>query len=121
MTFKPRPVYTAEATAKHIEGTVSVKIHVAANGAVRVIAVTSGLGYGLDQAAMQAVQGNALQAGRRCAGQSHRLGRCGEHQLPAGFLMPGTRRKAVTGRAVEQAVSRSGLAKVCRRLVLRLA
>ena len=61
VTFKPRPVYTAEATAKHIEGTVSVKIHVAANGAVRVIAVTSGLGYGLDQAAMQAVQGTRFK------------------------------------------------------------
>ena len=57
VTYKPRPVYTAEATAKHIEGNVSVKIHVAANGAVRVIAVASGLGYGLDQAAVQAAQG----------------------------------------------------------------
>ncbi len=61
VTYKPRPVYTAEATAKHVEGTVSVKIHVAANGAVRVIAVTSGLGYGLDQAAMAAVQGTRFK------------------------------------------------------------
>ena len=57
MTYKPKPIYTAEATAKHVEGSVSVRIHVAASGAVRVIAVTSGLGYGLDQAAMNAAQG----------------------------------------------------------------
>ena len=51
---KPKPVYTAEATAKHIEGDVSVKIHVAASGAVTVVGVTSGLGYGLDEAATRA-------------------------------------------------------------------
>ena len=38
-----------------------MKIHVAASGAVRVIAVTSGLGYGLDQAAMTAVQGTRFK------------------------------------------------------------
>ena len=61
VTYKPRPVYTAEATAKHIEGNVQVKIHVAANGAVTVIGVTSGLGYGLDQAAENAVRGTRFK------------------------------------------------------------
>ena len=61
VTYKPRPVYTAEATAKHIEGNVSVKIHVAATGAVSVIGVTNGLGYGLDEAAVRAVQGTRFK------------------------------------------------------------
>ena len=54
MISKPKPVYTAEATAKHIEGDVSVKIHVSASGTVTVVGVTSGLGYGLDEAATRA-------------------------------------------------------------------
>ncbi len=61
VTFKPRPVYTTEATAKHIEGSVSVRIHVAASGAVSVVGVTSGLGYGLDEAAVRAVQGTRFK------------------------------------------------------------
>ena len=59
--YKPRPVYTAEATAAHIEGNVSVKIHVSASGAVSVIGVTSGLGHGLDEAAVRAVQGTRFK------------------------------------------------------------
>ena len=55
--FKPKPTYTAEATAKHIEGTVSVKIKVSAAGAVTVVGVSNGLGYGLDEAALRAAQG----------------------------------------------------------------
>ncbi len=54
---KPRPAYTSEATAKHIEGTVSVKIKVSASGAVTVVGVSSGLGYGLDESALRAAQG----------------------------------------------------------------
>lgn len=55
--FKPKPAYTAEATAKHIEGTVSVKIRVSASGTVTVVGVTSGLGSGLDESALRAAQG----------------------------------------------------------------
>ena len=54
--FKPRPVYTAEATQLHLEGTVSVKIRVSASGAVSVVGVTDGLGHGLDESAIHAVQ-----------------------------------------------------------------
>ncbi len=61
VVYKPRPVYTAEATAKRIEGTVSVKIHVASSGAVTVLGVTGGLGYGLDQSAMNAAQGTRFK------------------------------------------------------------
>jgi protein TonB len=59
--YKPRPVYTPAATAAKVEGVVSVKIHVAANGAVTVLGVTSGLGYGLDQSAIRAVQGTRFR------------------------------------------------------------
>ena len=57
VTYKPSPVYTEEARSAHIEGAVRVHIHVAANGAVTVIGVTSGLGHGLDQSAVQVCQG----------------------------------------------------------------
>jgi periplasmic protein TonB len=59
--FKPRPEYTAEATRLHIEGVVSVKIHVSASGAVQVIGVTSDLGHGLGESAIRAVQGTRFQ------------------------------------------------------------
>jgi TonB family protein len=59
--FKPRPEYTAEATRLHIEGVVSVKIHVSATGAVQVIGVTSDLGHGLGESAIRAVQATRFQ------------------------------------------------------------
>jgi periplasmic protein TonB len=55
--FKPKPAYTAEATNQHIEGTVIVKIKVAASGAVTVVGVQSGLGDGLDESAVQCARG----------------------------------------------------------------
>jgi len=55
--FKPKPAYTAEATSQHIEGTVTVKIKVAANGSVTVVGVQSGLGHGLDESAVRCAQG----------------------------------------------------------------
>ena len=55
--FKPKPVYTAEATAKHLEGTVSVRIKVSPAGTVTVLGVTNGLGSGLDESAQRAAQG----------------------------------------------------------------
>ena len=59
--FKPRPVYTAEATAAKVEGTVAVRIRVSSSGTVSVVGVTSGLGYGLDQSAVRAVQGTRFR------------------------------------------------------------
>ncbi len=59
--FKPRPEYTEEARQLHLEGTVYVKIHVSAVGSVQVIGVSSGLGHGLDQSAIRAVQGMRFQ------------------------------------------------------------
>ena len=46
---------------RHLEGTVYVKIHVSASGAVSVVGVQSGLGHGLDQSAIRAVQGMRFQ------------------------------------------------------------
>ena len=59
--FKPRPVYTPEATAARIEGVVSVRIRVASSGAVSVVGVTAGLGHGLDQSAVRAVEGTRFK------------------------------------------------------------
>jgi TonB family protein len=61
VVYKPRPEYTAEARALHVEGTVSVRLRVSSAGAVQVIGVTSGLGHGLDQAAEAAVRGTRFQ------------------------------------------------------------
>ena len=59
--YKPRPEYTEEARSLHLEGTVYVKIHVSSSGSVTVIGVQSGLGHGLDQSAVRAVQGMRFQ------------------------------------------------------------
>ncbi len=61
LLFKPRPEYTEEARQLHLEGTVYVKIHVAASGSVSVVGVQSGLGHGLDQSAIKAVQSMRFQ------------------------------------------------------------
>jgi TonB family protein len=50
---KPKPVYTAEATAAHVEGSVVVNIKVSASGAVTVVGISKGLGHGLDESARQ--------------------------------------------------------------------
>ncbi len=59
--YKPRPTYTDEAKNLHLEGTVYVKIHVSAGGAVQVVGISSGLGHGLDESAKQAVQNMRFQ------------------------------------------------------------
>ena len=61
LLFKPRPEYTEEARQLHLEGTVYIKIHVSAAGVVSVTGVQSGLGHGLDQSAMRAVQAMKFQ------------------------------------------------------------
>ena len=61
VVYKPRPEYTAEARALHVEGTVSVRLRVSSAGSVQVIGISSGLGHGLDQAAEAAVRGTRFQ------------------------------------------------------------
>jgi TonB family protein len=54
--FKPKPVYTAEATAKKIEGDVVLQVTFTASGQVVVQRVVQGLGYGLDESAEAAAR-----------------------------------------------------------------
>src|SRR5437762_5264360 len=53
---KPRPEYTAEGRSLKIEGDVVLDMVFLANGSVQVNRVISGLGHGLDDAAMHAAQ-----------------------------------------------------------------
>ncbi len=53
---KPTPAYTDEARAMKIEGEVVLEVEFAVAGDVRVVRVVRGLGHGLDEAAMRAVQ-----------------------------------------------------------------
>jgi TonB family protein len=59
--WKPKPAYTAEATALHINGVVQVRIRVSATGSVTVLAVTHPLGHGLDQSAERAAESMRFQ------------------------------------------------------------
>ena len=51
---KPVPVYTSEALLHRVEGAVLLEALFNASGQVRVLRVTRGLGYGLDEKAIQA-------------------------------------------------------------------
>ena len=53
---KPHPQYTAEGRSMRIEGDVVLDLVFLANGTVQVNNVVSGLGHGLDQAAIRAAQ-----------------------------------------------------------------
>jgi TonB family protein len=56
ITEKPRPEYTAEGRSMKIEGDVVLDMVFLANGSVQVNRVISGLGHGLDEAAVRAAQ-----------------------------------------------------------------
>jgi TonB family protein len=53
---KPRPEYTAEARSLKIEGDVRLDVVFLANGTIQMNKVVSGLGHGLDEAAIRAAQ-----------------------------------------------------------------
>jgi TonB family protein len=53
---KPRPEYTAEGRSLKLEGDVVLDLILLANGTVHVNHVVSGLGHGLDEAAIRAAQ-----------------------------------------------------------------
>jgi TonB family protein len=53
---KPTPVYTDEARRLKIEGEVVLEVEFCASGAVRILRVVRGLGYGLDESALVAAQ-----------------------------------------------------------------
>jgi TonB family protein len=53
---KPRPEYTAEGRSMKIEGDVVVDMVFLANGTIQINRVISGLGHGLDEAAVRSAQ-----------------------------------------------------------------
>lgn len=53
---KPRPEYTAEGRSMKIEGDVRLDVVFLANGTIQMNRVVSGLGHGLDEAAIRAAQ-----------------------------------------------------------------
>jgi TonB family protein len=57
VTYVPKPVYTEEAKALHLEGDAAVKVRLMADGTVQVLGLTHGLGHGLDQSALNAARG----------------------------------------------------------------
>jgi protein TonB len=54
--FKVKPSYTPEASAAQIQGKVTVSALVLPDGSVQALRVIRGLGYGLDEKAMEAVR-----------------------------------------------------------------
>jgi len=54
---KPKPAFTADARAKHIEGEVVLDVQFNATGSVHVLGVVRALGHGLDETAVAAAQG----------------------------------------------------------------
>ena len=66
--YKPRPEYTEEAKQAHVEGTVTVHIHVMPNGSVEVVGVTDGLGHGLDESARRAALATKFEPATDAAG-----------------------------------------------------
>ncbi len=59
--FKPRPAYSENARALHIEGNVWLEVVFTRAGEVRVVRVLEGLGHGLDEQAMTAARGIRFQ------------------------------------------------------------
>src|SRR5208337_1741533 len=53
---KPRPEYTAEGRKLRVEGDVVIDLVFLANGSVQINQIVSGLGHGLDEAAVRAAQ-----------------------------------------------------------------
>jgi TonB family protein len=51
-----RPVYSDEARRRDIEGVVTVEAEFDADGGFRFLRVVKGLGYGLDESALEAIQ-----------------------------------------------------------------
>jgi protein TonB len=65
-TSVPQPSYTDQARAAGIEGKVRVELTVDESGRVVSVRVISGLGHGLDEAAVAAAQRATFQPATRC-------------------------------------------------------
>jgi TonB family protein len=62
---KPRPQYTAEGRSLRLEGDVVLDMVFQADGTVQVNRVISGLGHGLDEAAVRAAQQMKFKPAKR--------------------------------------------------------
>jgi TonB family protein len=65
ITEKPRPEYTAEGRTLKVEGDVRLDVVFLANGTLQMNRVVSGLGHGLDEAAIRAAQQIKFKPARR--------------------------------------------------------
>jgi TonB family protein len=62
---KPKPEYTAEGRSLKLEGDVVIDVVFLANGTMQVNHVVSGLGHGLDEAAVRAAQAIKFKPAKR--------------------------------------------------------
>jgi TonB family protein len=67
--FKPTPEYTKAALAKKVEGDVYLEVLFASSGEVTVLQVVKGLGYGLDQTAIEAAREIRFRPAHNQAGE----------------------------------------------------
>jgi TonB family protein len=65
ITFKPKPNYTPEAREKKIEGEVTLEVTFSSDGAIHVLRVVRGLGFGLDENARLAASQIRFHPGTR--------------------------------------------------------
>ncbi len=65
-TARVKPVYPDEARSAEIEGTVTVEAIIDCSGKVTSAKVLTGLGHGLDQAAITAIQKTEFEPAPRC-------------------------------------------------------
>lgn len=61
-----QPAYTSSAREANVEGKVRVEVSVDADGHVTGARLLAGLGYGLDEAALEAAKRAAFEPGTRC-------------------------------------------------------
>jgi protein TonB len=57
VTYEPKPEFTPDATAAHVQGEITVRVVFHANGTISVVRVVHGLGHGLDQEAEKVADG----------------------------------------------------------------
>jgi TonB family protein len=62
---KPRPEYTAEGRSLKLEGDVVIDVVFLSNGTIQINHVVSGLGHGLDEAAVRAAQSIKFKPAKR--------------------------------------------------------
>ena len=62
----PSPAYTQAAQDAHIEGKVRVELTISATGDVTDAHVVEGLGYGLDEAALETARQYKFEPAKRC-------------------------------------------------------